>query len=451
MELNLILIIFGYFLFAIIGLAREIYFIKINKKIAIVSMCRIIYVLLLAVIPGIIFCGRFGETLYSSVIDYDDRYIWTFWAGLIYTVIGYIAFELGYALKQKEIKPKEENQKQKIIIFSSVITLISFISLLLWSSGYGGITGIINNANFIRAGFIKSSRNFAFFKHFVPLSMISSLLLFNALFVSKTVKGVLKQIYSFVVFCCSLIIALIYIIANDGRMLAGVFILLFVLISLKNSYEVKDVKISKLIIRSIILIAVVFVLILNSESFFALFRKTAEEEKSKSLGFMGTVTKEFSFIVSGLQSAFKTRINGSGGFMFKNDLINGIFAWLPTSLKPITLADVWDYNTMLLASGSHGQSPTSIAAQSVYDLGMLGILFIPFIYGCIIKKTENLLEAHKNSTFYNTVYLVLGFYLAKGIAYFSMYNIMMNIFFIVIAMLVYTIFKKFSLKGSQFN
>ena len=78
MESNLILIIFGYFFFAIIGLAREIYFIKINKKIAIVSMCRIMYVLFLAVIPGIIFCGRLGETLYSTVIDYDDRYIWTF-------------------------------------------------------------------------------------------------------------------------------------------------------------------------------------------------------------------------------------------------------------------------------------------------------------------------------------------------------------------------------------
>ena len=234
-------------------------------------------------------------------------------------------------------------------------------------------------------------------------------------------------------------------------MLAGVFILLFVLISIKNSYEVKGIKVSKLIIRSIILITIVFILILNSESFFALFRKTTGEEKSESLGFVGTVTKEFSFIVSGLQSAFKTRINGTAGLMIKNDLINGIFAWLPTSLKPITLVDVWDYNTTLLASGSYGQSPTSIIAQSVYDLGMPGVLFIPFFYGFLIKKIENLLAAHVNSTFYNTIYLVLGYYLAKGIAYFSMYNIMMNIFFIVIAILVYTIFKKFSLKGSQFN
>ena len=98
-------------------------------------------------------------------------------------------------------------------------------------------------------------------------------------------------------------------------------------------------------------------------------------------------------------------------------------------------------------TGVYGQSPTSILAQSIYDLGFLGVLLIPCIYGFVIRKIENKLESYGSNIFYNTIYIVLGFYLAKGIVYFSMYNIMMNIFFIVAACIIYKVLHKIGMKS----
>jgi hypothetical protein len=77
-------------------------------------------------------------------------------------------------------------------------------------------------------------------------------------------------------------------------------------------------------------------------------------------------------------------------------------------------------------------------------MGMLGVIMIPFIYGMFIKKVELILEKRKGNIFYDTVYLVLGFYICKGIPYFSIYNIMINTFFVVIAIFIYKIITRVS-------
>ena len=123
-------------------------------------------------------------------------------------------------------------------------------------------------------------------------------------------------------------------------------------------------------------------------------------------------------------------------YVILNDLLNGLFAWLPTSLKPVALADVWDYNTQLINDGGYGQSPACLAAQSFYDLGLIGLLVVPFTYTYIVGKVENLLD-NDYSTSGLVFYVTLGFYFAKGMAYFSFYNIMMNIFFVVVGLIAY--------------
>ena len=174
--------------------------------------------------------------------------------------------------------------------------------------------------------------------------------------------------------------------------------------------------------------------------------KNESYESSSNSGIVETLSKEFSFIVSGTQNAMIENSTMSGNFMIINDVVNGVFAWLPTSLKPIILEDVWDYNTRILNTGGYGQSPTSIVAQSIYDLSFLGIIIIPVIYGMLIRKFEKALEKRKGNFFYDTVYVVLGYYLCKGIPYFSFYNIMINTFFIFIAIFIYNTVHKIKLR-----
>ncbi|WP_407854714.1 hypothetical protein [Enterococcus faecium] len=233
-------------------------------------------------------------------------------------------------------------------------------------------------------------------------------------------------------------------------MLAGIYLFLFCLLIVKNDYEVKGKQLSGILLKMMLLIVITIAIILASDGIFSLMRGTGISEISDKSGrsLVVTMAKEFNFIPTSLQQALISHADGSVGLTIGNDIINGIFAWLPTSLKPIALADVWDINTSLIHSGVYGQSPTSIVAQSVYDLGYIGVLIIPAFYGFIIRRVEKFLDSYENNMFSTTVYIVIGFYLAKGIAYFSFSNIMMNIFFVVLGCVIYWVIQHVTINRS---
>lgn len=438
MDTHLVFIIAIYLVFSVIAMINEINRIRKTGIIGIITFCRVLYILFVAIVPIIIFCGYLQKGI-TAYLKYEDRYIWTFYVGAFYTVLTYLMFSFGYHIKQKDVAIKKRSFTTKITILSTIFVLVSIMSLFLWASGFGGVGMLIMEANSIRAGFIGSSTNVAFFKHFVPLSMLAAFLIFDQVIVKKASKRI---VYLLLLFVISTIISIIYILANDGRMLAGIFIMLFFLILIKNDYEVKKKSLKTIILKTILLVAVVMLIILNADYIFRTMRGVEVLRNTQDNSLVDTVSDEFAFIVSSLQNAIIHRNDGTASYMFVNDVINGCFAWLPTSLKPISMVDVWDYNTSLLSTGGYGQTPTSIVAQAVYDLGFIGVLFIPTIYGMLIKKIEKILSSYKNNSFISTVYIVLGFYLAKGMAYFSLYNIMMNVFFIIVGCIIFTVLNK---------
>ncbi len=448
MDVHLIIIIAVYFIFSVIAISNEISRIRYYGVIGIASLCRVMYILSVVIIPAIIYCGYMKEGI-TAYIKYDSRYAWTFYVGAIYTILTYLMFNFGYRIKQKDIPVKERVHAPNVTLLATIFVLVSIVSLFLWASGFGGVSMLVENANHIRAGFIGSSSNVAFFKHFVPLSLLSAFMIFNHIVINKKTKGKGEAIYLIILLAISMVASFIYILANDGRLLAGIFIMLFFLLKIKNDYEEKEVPLHKIILKLVLLIAIVAIIVLNADSIFRTIRgeETLVSEDNGSL--FETVSGEFSFIVSGLQTAIINRNNGTATLTIVNDVVNGIFAWLPTSLKPILLEDVWDYNTALSNTGEYGQAPTSIVAQACYDLGMIGVILIPMLYGMLVRKIENVLSSYHNDTFVSTIYIVLGFYLAKGMPYFSLYNIMMNIFFIVLGCGIYMFFNKVRFKGGR--
>ena len=228
-------------------------------------------------------------------------------------------------------------------------------------------------------------------------------------------------------------------------MLLAVYFFLFFVLYFKYQYEIKQANITPMLIKFGIAFVVALVILLNADAILAFLGDKAYEESDSSGGIVGTLSKEFSFIMSGTQNVLLQISSKTGRSMIINDVVNGVFAWLPTSLKPIALEDVWNYNTRVLDTGTYGQSPTSIVAQSLYDLSYWGIIIIPLIYGKLIRKIETLFEKREGNIFYDTVYVALGYFLCKGLPYFSLYNIMMNTFFIVIAIVIYTAVHKIKL------
>lgn len=444
MRAHLAIIVLFYIVFAMTTLIGEIKEIKRVKTLKITTLCKLMYILLICIMPTIIYIGYLVENNDTYSIKYEDKYIWTFWMNLFLTIIAYVMFGFGTKIKQKKYEYKKNKGNEKIELVIIIYTIISCISLWKWASGFGGINALIEKANSIRAGFVVSSGE-AFFKHLVPLAMLSSFLSFYKIFIEKSQKKSIKLLHS-LMFIVSLGISLIFILANDGRMLAGIYILIFFLLILKKQYENNKINFGKMSVKIAIIGFLTIIVILNSDSIFKRIKGDNNYIEKNNNDFFQTISSEFSFIITGNQNALIFLNENEHQYMLKNDIINGLFAWFPTKLKPLTYIDVWDYNTMLINSKIHGQSPTTIVAQSIYDLGLLGIILIPMLYGYVVKKIQNYIESYEENVFFNTLYIILGFYLAKGVAYFSLYNIMMNIFFIVVGWIIYFLMYKMKLK-----
>lgn len=433
-----------YVVFSVLAMVAVVVKIARSHKLSIMNMCSVMYIVFLGVIPALILFGYSDGLRVTSGILYAERYTWTFYVQLLLTVVGYLFLHFGYKIKTGENKEKIEYPKQKTLLVAFIFAVISFVSLLLWASGYGGVGNLLANAGKIRAGFILSRNAFTFFKHFVPLSLMASWLLFN-MFLRKEINGFEKKLGAGILLVCNVVLSIIYIQANDGRMLLAVYFFLFFVLYFKYQYEIKQANITPMLIKFGIAFVVALVILLNADAILAFLGDKAYEESDSSGGIVGTLSKEFSFIMSGTQNVLLQISSKTGRSMIINDVVNGVFAWLPTSLKPIALEDVWNYNTRVLDTGTYGQSPTSIVAQSLYDLSYWGIIIIPLIYGKLIRKIETLFEKREGNIFYDTVYVALGYFLCKGLPYFSLYNIMMNTFFIVIAIVIYTAVHKIKL------
>lgn len=434
-----------YIFFAIVAAIFVIDKVARTKKISIMSMCNVMYLLILCVVPAIILFGYTNDLRNTSGIIFSKNTVWTFYLQLVLTVIGYLFLQLGYMIKQRESKPYAELPKQKNLFISVLFTLISAISLVLWASGYGGVSELVANAARIRAGMLSSTNAFAFFKHFVPLSLLSSWMLFSVL-LRKEVKGFLRTLGILLCFICNIALSSIYLQANDGRLLVAAYVLLFFIIFFKYQYEVKKANMAPMLVKFGIVFVFAVVILFNADTILRLMRNESNVVVNDDSSLINTIMREFTFIIAGAQTALLRYESAEGDLMIVNDIVNGLFAWLPTSLKPIRLEDVWDYNTKLIISDSYGQSPTSIVAQSVYDLGLLGVIIIPFLYGLFIRKVENILEKRRGIVFYDTIYVALGYYLSKGLPYFSLYNIMLNIFFIFVALIIYGVVQKIEIR-----
>lgn len=429
-----------YIIFSMVAIVLTVADVTKNHKISIMNMCSAMYIATLCIVPAIIFFGYVNGLRATRGIRFEESAAWTFYVQLLFTIIGYAILCFGYRIKQKEPKIYPIAGNRRLLLICVIFTAVSAVSLLLWSSGYGGIGGLLANADGIRSGWYLSTNAFTFLKHFVPLSLIASWMLFNLL-IRKEIKSAFKNTGIFLLFACNVALSSIYIQANDGRLLLAVYVFLFFVIYLKYQYEVNAANIVSLIIKFGIILLIASFVLFNADTILSMLRGE-DVAKTESFDTAETLSREFSFIISGTQNALFQQSSSELKLMVGNDVVNGLFAWLPTSLKPVILEDVWDYNTQLLRLGGRGQSPTSIVAQSLYDLSLIGVVLIPFLYGMLIKKMEIILESRKGNVFFDTVYVALGFYLCKGIPYFSVYNIMMNTFFIFLAIIIYNTVQK---------
>lgn len=420
------IIIFLFILTGIWILCNEYCRISRKRRITFGTFCFFFLAVFCCIIPGL--------TLWTGDLSRCHHHS-EFYATLSYllTLICCLSSYFGYKIGRSNNKGNRNLQinpihNRNITLATLIFLIISGISLYLYTSGYGGIVQTMMLGGQIRASFIQSENHFTFFKHFIPLSIISSLLIYTDVFIFKHRNRIFIKILLLVV---SVVISLVYIMANDGRLLAGLYLLLFIIIKFKYKLEFKRTSLKKLVYTGVGVCILILMIIILSESWFNTIRDVSSDTTDKQT-LLDSILREFNFIYVGLHTAVYYHINSNIDFVAINDLINGLFAWLPTSAKPLIYEDVWDFNTRMINDGGYGQSPLNIVGQSFNDLGLIGEVTIPFLFMYIVGRIEKKL-INDYSTSGLVFFCIIGFYLGKAMTYFSFYNIMMNVFFIAIA------------------
>lgn len=414
-----------FLLFTIILLLYTFLISKKNKKIDLLTFINLFFILIYFIVPLIIifYHEKLSSTSPVQNIDFTNPFFQdTLFNSLFYSVVSFISINFGMNIKVKFKKQNFYFSENTIVVSAWILTLLGLISLLIWSSAYGGPFSALKYANSIRAGRdIGINNRYSFFMKMIPFGQIGFYFFFSLLFTRKTFSNLLG-------FLISAIVTILYILANSSRMhMVLLFVILFLIYKLNTKIKKRDYiffgigSISALLIMS------------SAESILNVLQGTNASIQIK-FNIFKVLAEEFFFPLTSLQVYLKN----SPPIRLHFDLVSAILAWFPSSFRPDSLIKLEVFNTLLWKKTLlFGGLPTDIVTTSLYELHFLGPIVLPFMYGIIARnfndRYSNIKEYHSS---YQIVVKLLGsFYILKAIPYNSYDNIMTNIFNLVFSIL----------------
>ncbi len=417
---------------------------KKHRTITMYILCKSLYLVVEGISPLIIhtiFFTNGSVDGWSIPLDYSRIGIDSLWLSWLLSVIGYVVISIGYRSRFKFVIGQfSENRNhflveddgidEKLQIVAFLTLGIGVASLLLWTRAHGGVFSFILNANAIRSGFTNVVNPFGFFKHFAGCLLMASYAYFVLVLYFKRNKY-LNSVFFFVAF----VFSTLFLLASDGRMGAGFFLLtlVFIFIQKRVIKDGKNIRIGRLILICIVGMVIVS-LMLKMDDYTYYLRNGNWQIKSKEKSSLASLIYELSFVLRSEQLA----IQGVGevGCQLINDICYGLTAWLPSSIFRSPFPRLWTINTTL-SGASIGELPCGIIAQGYYDLYFVGVLLLTFVYGRIIKKVDSM---SIETPFGMTVYAAFLFSLLRIIAYGMLYDFMQGMFKIVVFIILYKLF-----------
>ena len=124
--------------------------------------------------------------------------------------------------------------------------------------------------------------------------------------------------------------------------------------------------------------------------------------------------------------------------MLVHDFVYGVFAWLPQSLTPSWALRLWSVNTQAVSPMfTTGEIPCGLLAQGVYDLGIVGVVAIPCLYGLILRFTDKKIVPNIGNPFVMGLFAYLFTDLLRVVSYAMLYDIVLDLFPLAIALVIY--------------
>lgn len=434
----------GLFLFNfVVFLSIEYHVFIKTHRIRAITYVRLVYLFLYGLVPGVLLLMMHDGPIFGT-IDYSTEGIFYLTIFYICTWIGYVFLNLGYRLNIRIKKKKfaenvlEENLQKKLMYRVSIIGLIiGTISLFLWSNAYGSIWGLIEVASRVRSGVSPVYNPFTFFKHPASILTVVSIVFFSLVFSTEYRKKIIFKLC----LTLSIFLSCLFLIACDGRTAIALYLLQYVLIFMycRN----KEVKFElNTLIKLACLAILLLILILNLDVITSYIR-TGHINGTWRIydSFIGIIESFEHTALSG-QFVLQNRFDIGIRYMFIDDVITGIFAWLPTAFKPDGFITTWEYNTQLITNGANsGTLPCDIITHSIYDFGIVGVVIVPFLFGVFVKKIEEM-RINANDKFINCIYVIFIPVVISSVTALSLYNFILGIFDISVVCIIYVIMKQ---------
>ena len=391
------------FLYAVCGIAYL--FIAVRgiikrNELRIFDLVRLMYSLVYGFIPFILYLQESNGHRNLYFYDYSRPGIGRIYLMWFLSIVAYGLMNLAYwSVKQNAVPAtanlglQEEDKSfyvKKLTVCGIIALVVGWSSLYLWTRAYGSLTNFIAQAARIRSGKGSIYNPFAFVKHFVAILQLSLYSLFSAVLYER--PKLLKKIFYGFLIALSLLGNYLYFMASDSRITIIFIGLAALIIGLRHR---KKEKVSRYLIFAGIICFILLNVTMLADTFTHYMRYG--EWRAQSGGFVGNLTKEFRFIISSDMRAIKAWVTGDLQIQIGNDLLSAITSWIPERFLPFKIpVTLWKYNTSLYSRESTGTNPTSLVATSVYELGLVGTIVFPLLFGFFTAFVEKILRRNTN-------------------------------------------------------
>ena len=407
---------------------------RLNNSISMKLCCKSMFLFIEGIIPLIVFYTKVRyDKRYSDIflIDYSTDGINALYVMWLFSVIGYFSICLACDMKNyinfsiRNSCPKFKKYNDNLLLPTTIITLcIGIVSMHLWTKAFGGIQEFIMQADLIRAGRSNIPNRFAFLLHTSRCVITSSYALFIILKYRRSNKTIVR-----VLWIVATVYSILFLLCTDGRLAAGFYFLTYAIIKVKIGGKRYNTK--KIIISAIsIILVITFIMKMDDITYFIRSGvwNGASSKNEISSSFIG----ELMYIYNSTQYVIMN--HKTIPLQIFNDLGYGLFAWLPTKFKPSVFLRIWKINTDLINLLVNGEIPFGIIAQGYYDLRILGVFILPYIYGRIIKRVDLM---NTDSAFGSTLFAAIFYIMLRVVAYGMIYDFVLALFNVVIFYCIY--------------
>lgn len=446
-------------IFGLLCIGREVYAIIRAKRIRICNLFLIMY----GVTYGVLLClllvfemlGLYRAEGVFLQVDYSREGVLKLMWWFLAAVAGYVAFRVGYALRSgrrirwrltlnpaRRIKTAKRNVtahgREQLLLaqlqISAVICLcVGLVCFQIWVNGWGGYRNLFVNAASIRNGSYGLRNSLAFFAK--PAQIVATVSVIALLLIRKRYRVGVNA----VLFLVSFSVAMLYYSAKDGRMVMAMYLL--IIFFMRSDIFGQKAAVGRRLAWLFALFVLFVTVVLSMDRLLRPLRGLQVLQAADET-LLSEMMDELSYIYVAGQTSVNEMMTQGSPLLIGHDMAQALFAWVPSALTPDGLIDVWDYNTAILAAGrASAQFPTDLISTSLYDLGMLGPIVIPFAWGLGISWLERRFRDQK-SPLIEVMYCSLSMTLVRVVDYSNLHYTIASVFHLFVAFVVYEVVRR---------